>query len=46
MKKVISAGLLMLVASMVFSGMPISAEAQTDLGILLQIALKIGRAHV
>ncbi len=43
MKKVVSAGLLMLVASMVFSGIPISAEAQTDLGILLQIALKAQR---
>jgi hypothetical protein len=43
MKKVISAGLLMLVASMVFSGMPISADAQTDLNILLKIALQAKR---
>jgi ribosomal protein L7/L12 len=43
MKKVISAGLLMLVASMVFSGIPIPAEAQTDLNILLKIALQAQR---
>ncbi len=43
MKKVISVGLLMLVASMVFSGMPISADAQTDLSILLKIALQAKR---
>ena len=43
MKKVVSVGLLMLVASMVFSGMPISADAQTDLSILLKIALQAKR---
>jgi len=43
MKKVVSAGLLMLVASMVFSGMPISAEAQTDPSILLKIASQAKR---
>lgn len=43
MKKVASVGLLMLVASMVFSGMPISADAQTDLSILLKIASQAKR---
>jgi len=43
MKKVVSAGLLMLVVSMVFSGMPISADAQTDLSILLKIASQAQR---
>jgi len=43
MKKVVSVGLLMLVASMVFSGMPISADAQTDLSILLKIASQAKR---
>jgi len=43
MKKVVSAGLLMLVASMVFSGMPISADAQTDLSILLKITSQAKR---
>jgi len=43
MKKVVSVGLLMLVASMVFSGMPISADAQTDLSILLKITLQAKR---
>lgn len=43
MKKVVSAGLLMLVASMVFSGIPISAEAQTDLNILVKIASQAQR---
>lgn len=40
MKKVVSVGLLMLVASMVFSGIPISAEAQANPSILLKIALQ------
>jgi len=43
MKKIVSVGLLMLVASMVFSGMPISADAQTDLSILLKIASQAKR---
>ncbi|HXW02695.1 MAG TPA: hypothetical protein VD651_00315, partial [Nitrosarchaeum sp.] len=43
MKKVVSACLLLLVASMVFSGIPISAEAQKDPNILLKIALKAQR---
>ena len=43
MKKVVSAGLLMLVASMIFSGIPISAEAQNDLSILLKIASQAQR---
>jgi hypothetical protein len=43
MKKVVSLTLLMLVASMVFSGIPNSAEAQTDLGILLKIASQAQR---
>ena len=43
MKKIVSAGLLMLVVSMVFSGIPISADAQTDLGILLKIASQAQR---
>lgn len=42
MKKIFSVGLLMLVISMVFSGIPTS-EAQTDLGILLKIALQAQR---
>lgn len=43
MKKITSLSLLMLVASMVFSGIPISVEAQTDLGILLKIASQAQR---
>lgn len=43
MKKVVSVGLLMLVASMVFGGIPISADAQTDLNILVKIALQAKR---
>ncbi len=43
MKKVVSVGLLMLVTSMVFSGMPISADAQTDLSILLKITSQAKR---
>ena len=43
MKKAVSFGLLMLVASMVFSGIPISAEAQSDLTILVKIASQAKR---
>ena len=43
MKKVLSVGLLMLVASMIFSGIPISADAQSDLNILLKIASQAKR---
>ena len=43
MKKVLSVGLLMLVASMVFSGIPISADAQSDLNILVKIASQAKR---
>lgn len=43
MKKVVSIGLLMLVTSMVFSGIPISANAQTDLNILVKIASQAKR---
>lgn len=43
MKKVISACLLMLVASMIFSGIPISVEAQKDPSILLKLALQAQR---
>ncbi|HET6516927.1 MAG TPA: hypothetical protein VFG25_01755 [Nitrosopumilaceae archaeon] len=43
MKKVVSVSLLMLVASMVFSGIPISADAQTDLTILVKIASQAKR---
>jgi Na+/phosphate symporter len=43
MKKVVSVSLLMLVASMVFSGIPISADAQTDLNILVKIASQAKR---
>lgn len=40
MKKVVSVCLLMLVTSMVFSGIPISADAQSNPSILLKIALQ------
>lgn len=40
MKKIASLGLLVLVASMIFSNIPISVEAQADPSILLKIALK------
>lgn len=43
MKKLVSMCLLLLVASMVFSGIPISADAQTDPNILLKLALKAQR---
>jgi len=43
MKKVVSLCLLMLVASMVFSGIPISTEAQKDPSILLKLALQAQR---
>ncbi len=38
MRTITSFGLLALVVSMVFSGIPISVEAQTDPNILLKIA--------
>lgn len=40
MKKIASLGLLVLIASMIFSNIPISVEAQADPSILLKIALK------
>jgi hypothetical protein len=43
MKKVVFVGLLILVISMVFSGIPIFAEAQTDPSILLKIASQAHR---
>ena len=45
MKKVASMTLLVLVVSMIFSGIPISAEAQDDSSFLLKIALNAQR-HV
>ncbi len=45
MNKIVSLTLLLLVVSMAFSGIPISAEAQYDQSILLKIALKAKR-HV
>jgi flagellin-specific chaperone FliS len=43
MKKLVSVCLLMLVASMIFSGIPISAEAQKNPNILLKLALQAQR---